>query len=230
MGTATASLLSHPTYALSEAARLLQVAPSTLHWWLEGGDRGGIWYPPVLRPEPLGTSQLTWGEFVEAGLLREYRVDLPLQKLRPLIEALRLELSTPYPLATARPMVSGRELVWNLQQACDLPEELWIVVGKQQLVLGAAASAFFKRVEFDPHTAEAERYIVMPGPRPVVVDPQVAFGAATIQRVRAEVLAELAESGEPIGAVVEIYQDYGITSEDVATALAFVRAFLPSAA
>ncbi|MBU1866131.1 MAG: DUF433 domain-containing protein, partial [Actinobacteria bacterium] len=109
------SFLAQTTYSLTEAARLLKVAPSTLRWWLEGARRGSTVYPPILRTQPTGSSDLTWGEFIEAGYLREYRRDLPLQRLRPLVEALRAELNTPHPLATAQPLVGGRELVWNLQ-------------------------------------------------------------------------------------------------------------------
>lgn len=221
----TNSLLARPTYGLTEAARLLKIPSSTLRFWLEGMERQGRKYPPVLRWEAKGTSELTWGEFVEAGYLREYRHDLPLVKLRPLHQALSQELGTPHPLATEKPMVGGRTLVWNLQRKLDLPEELWIVVGGKQLVLGDAASAFFGRVEFDPVTEEARSYVVkQPATeteRPVVVDPEVAFAVPTICGVRTETLAELVRAGERHQVVADIYRDYGITSQDVNTAEMF---------
>lgn len=187
-------------------------------------------YPPILRVEPTGSSDLTWGEFIEAGYLREYRRDLPLQRLRPLVEALRAELKTPHPLATAQPLVGGRDLVWNLQTSLDTPEELWIVVGGDQLVLGDAASSFFKRVHFDPTTLEAERYVVMEAEPPVVVAPMVSFGIPTIRRVRTEILAELVEAGESPDVVADIYRDYEITAGDLEIALRFEREFLNLAA
>lgn len=224
------TILSQPTYSLTEGARLLQVAPSTLRWWLEGAERGDRCYPPVLREEPTGSSTLTWGEFVEAGYLREYRTNLPLQRLRPLIEALREELGVPYPLATAQPMTDGRELVWNLQTELDLPEELWMVVGGRQLVLGTAADAFFKRVEFDPTTLEALRYTVMDADMPVIVDPTRSFGLPTIRGARTESVAELALAGEPPEVVAEIYEDYGLNESDVLTAVRFEREYMRAAA
>jgi len=30
-------------------------------------------YKPVIRTEPTGSNRVTWAEFVEAGLLRQYR-------------------------------------------------------------------------------------------------------------------------------------------------------------
>lgn len=36
-------------YSEAEAARLLRVAPSTLHYWLEGSTRRGTSYLPIFR-------------------------------------------------------------------------------------------------------------------------------------------------------------------------------------
>jgi hypothetical protein len=60
----------------AEAARLLRVPQSTLHYWLEGGVRRGKSYQPILRLEPTGTRTISWAEFVEAALLRGYRKHL----------------------------------------------------------------------------------------------------------------------------------------------------------
>ena len=66
-------ILDRELYTETEAARLLRLAPSTLHWWLEGGERRGRAYRPVLRVEPTGSRLISWAEFVEAGLLRQDR-------------------------------------------------------------------------------------------------------------------------------------------------------------
>lgn len=75
------TILEREMYTEAAAARLLRVAPSTLHWWLEGRPPR---YRPVIRPEPTGSRHVTWAEFVEAGLLRSYRRehDVPLRELR----------------------------------------------------------------------------------------------------------------------------------------------------
>jgi len=64
-------LLEREMYAEAEAARLLNVAPSTLHHWLEGkAGRAGRVHLPVIRQEAKGVgAAVTWAEFVEAGLL-----------------------------------------------------------------------------------------------------------------------------------------------------------------
>src|SRR5260370_14506594 len=96
------AILERALYSEGAAARLLRVAPSTLHWWLEGRTP---WYRPVIRREPTGSRVVTWAEFVEAGLLRSYRRDhdVPLKELRDFIDRLRQQFHVPYPLADRPP-------------------------------------------------------------------------------------------------------------------------------
>jgi hypothetical protein len=81
---------------------------------LEGGEVQGRVYRPVIRTEPRGRhATVTWAEFVEAGLLREYRQThrIPMAELRAFIDQVRSEFGVPYPLADQRPFTSGKELL-----------------------------------------------------------------------------------------------------------------------
>ena len=91
MTSPVASILDRPVYGVAEAAGLLGLRPDRVRAWLDGYVRKGVRYDPVIRPEPTGEDILTWGEFVELGYLREYRKKegVPLQRLRPVIDALR---------------------------------------------------------------------------------------------------------------------------------------------
>ena len=74
------AVLSQPIMSTTEAARQLRIPLRTLSQWLEGGHRAGRWYEPVLREEPSGSKDVTWGEVVEARYLRAYRVrSVPMQ-------------------------------------------------------------------------------------------------------------------------------------------------------
>lgn len=223
------SPLAQPTYSLSEAARLLRLSPSKLRWWLEGEVRGSKRYLPVLRNEPTGDTRVSWGEFIEAAYLREYRKNLTLQRLRPFREMLSREFDTPFPFAVARPLIAGRELVLEMQRKLEIPEELWMVVGSGQLMLSAAAETFCRRVEFDQVTEEAMRYVVMEAAEPVYVNPRSSFGIPTVRGVRTEVMAELYVAGEPPSAIIDIYRDHGVTEQDVNTAVEFETRFLRAA-
>jgi hypothetical protein len=89
----TTSVLDREMFSEAEAARLLRVPQSTLHWWLDGGTYGNRIYRPVIRTEPTSGRSVTWAEFVEAGLLREYRRThrVALSELRIVIDRLRDE-------------------------------------------------------------------------------------------------------------------------------------------
>ena len=120
------TVLDREMYTEAAAARLLGLPQGTLNYWLEGGERRGKVYPPVIRVEPRGDrAAVTWAEFVEAGLLREYRrkLNVPMAELRAFIDVIRGRYGTPYPLADRRPYVSGRELLSRAQEAAGLDAE-----------------------------------------------------------------------------------------------------------
>lgn len=215
----TVELLNREVYSSGEAARLLGVPTSTLKRWLNGHDRAGHFYPPVLRLEP-GSDIVTWGEFVEAGYLREYRrLKVSLQTLRPFILALRETLGVPYPLAHSRPWVHDRHLVQEIQESSGLDERLaFVEYSSGQLVLSPVAEAFYKKVEFDPKTAFARR--VFPDGRQshVVIDPRRAWGEPTVDGIRTDNIYELWQAGDDPDRIAEAF---GLTQDQVQAALRY---------
>lgn len=229
---ATRALLDRPIYQVNEAARLLGLPDKTLRRWLDGDRRFDHVIVPLIRDAPTGSWDVTWGEFVEAGFLSGYRYkQLPMERLRPLIRDLRERLQTKYPLAEARPLYSdGRELLWQEQSRHNLHEDLLLVVrGREsegcQLVLSDAAKAFVERVEFEPDiNGVAARWFPLGREnRRIVLDPQVAFGLPTINGVRTEAIAELADAGETVDAICDVYGSLGVTRNEIDTAIAFER-------
>jgi uncharacterized protein (DUF433 family) len=210
----TTSVLDREMFSEAEAARLLRVPQSTLHWWLDGGTYRGRSYRPVIRLEPTGERTVTWAEFVEAGLLREYRRThgVKLSELRPVIDRLRDEYGTPYPLAHHRPLVGGRQLLLEVQQDAGLDAELCLVaVANNQLVLTPAAESFVKRVEWADDIAVSWR--PHDDPRsPVRMSPDVRFGKPAIRGVSTEVIWEQLESG---AGVDEVARDFDLEPADV---------------
>jgi hypothetical protein len=188
------SLLSMRLCSYREAARTLRVPASTLWWWLEGREDEG--YEPVLRTSPTGDNVMTWGEFVEAAYLREYRRRrVPLHRLRLFIEALRDELQLPHPLATQRPFIAAEHgLVLELEERVELAGEFRPVVVDPtdgQLVLSYLAEAFLDKVEFgDGGDMPTLRWFPAGKQSPVVVDPEMSGGAPTLRGIRTEALAE----------------------------------------
>lgn len=216
------SVLERHVYGVAEAARHLGLRPDRVRAWLDGYDRSGITYAPVVRAGHTGSDLVTWGEFVELGYLREYRrKGVSLQKLRPVIEALRLEFETPYPLATAKPFVMKKELVLELQERNDLPPAIAIVVRSgQTIALTPEARRFFQKVEFDAAASgRPARRLLPAGPAsPVVIDPLVRFGRPSVNGVATERLWELHDAGET---VEEIAEGYELAPESVRAAIAY---------
>ena len=208
VNAARVSVLERPVYGLSDAAALLGLNWSRARAWLDGYERKGVRYPPVVRPGSTGETIVSWGEFVELGYLREYRrKGVPLQRLRPVIEALREEFQTPYPLATAKPYVRGKELVMKLQEENGLPQQIAIVVRSGQTVmLAPEAERFFKKVAFDPPD-DGDVCRLHPAGRttPVVIDPLVRFGRPSVKGVAVERLWELHDAGESVDEIAATY-------------------------
>lgn len=218
--------LERELYTIGEAARLLttptrRIHTQTLRRWLQGHRRKGETYPPVLRTEPRGDDLVTWAEFVEAGLLAEYRKDVPLQRLRPMIDAMRTEFGIPYPLAHFRPLVDveSREVLLDLQEELELDRKLYLVVRSPTVMQGVVWTApvahFIKKVDFD-EDGHAQRVRPLGKASPVVIDPARAFGIPTIDGIRTEVLAEHFRSGEPI---YRIADDFGLEPQQVEEAI-----------
>lgn len=226
---ATVSILERPVYGVIEAAGLLGLRPDRTRAWLDGYERNGVVYEPVVRERHTGDELVTWGEFVELSYLREYRRSgVPLQRLRPVIEELRREFGTPYPLATARPFVVDKELVLEVQERYDLPSTIAIVVRSgQEIMLADGANRFFRKIEFDPRGRDAARVLPLGRVSPVVIDPLVRFGRPAVSGVATERLWELYDAGESIE---EIAAEYELSEADVSAAIAYEEQFRSLAA
>lgn len=201
--------LDREMYTEAEAARLLRVAQSTLHYWLEGGTRRGKRYEPIIREEPKGTRNLTWAEFIEGGLLRQYRQDhnVPMAELRTFIDVLRSQLGVPYPLAHQTPFVGeGRQLIVEAQEEAGLAPDFFLVaVARQQLVLMPASQTFVDRVTWVDEVAAGWR------PHddlnsPVQIDPLQRFGRPAVAGISTEVLWEHSEAGETVDEISDAFE------------------------
>lgn len=221
--TDVVSILDREVYSEAEAARLLRIPPSTLHYWLEGGQRQGKQYKPIIRVQPRGTRTVAWAEFIEAGLLRQYRnLAIPMAELRAFIQILRAELGVPYPLAHERPFASGKKLVQEAQVAANLRPEYHLVYATVggQLMLTPTSAEFLHRVTWEGGVAAGWRPDANPQ-SPVRILPDVRFGRPSIKGISTETIWEQDESGVEAEELAKVYQ---LGLGDVRWALAYENA------
>lgn len=202
-------LLERPVYGVAQVDRLLGLPGGTARRWIDGYQRSGKRYPPVVRPEPTGSDLVTWGEFVETRLLSEYRnAGVPLVRMRPAIEQLRERFHPRYPLAHAKPFVAGRELVLEVQKEVHLDSKLQLVVVRNgQLMLAPQAEHFYSAADFSNDEAGfVERLRPMTEVREVVIDPLRQFGEPVVRSVPTEIIAEQLRAGETMEGLAALFE------------------------
>jgi uncharacterized protein (DUF433 family) len=211
-------LQDRPVYGFGQVDRILGLKAGTSARWVDGYQRDSRTYPPVIRPERTGSEIVTWGEFIEARLLAEYRDEgARVAKMRPAVEKLREELNTRYPLASAKMwlIVENRELVRKVQEDVGLDRRLSLVVvrtGQQMLDWSPQAQEFADSLHWeDVGRGRTKRQVVAslnpdPAIRDVVVNPLQRFGEPSTRGVPTEVIRELYVAGDPIEMIAELYQ------------------------
>jgi len=206
----TVSVLERRIYAMRDVDTYLGLVRGTARRWIDGYERGGTSYPPVIRPERTGDDTVAWGEFVETGLLAEYRHQgISLQRLRQTIQVLRAELGVSYPLATARPYldVEGRELVQRIQDQDGVERGLRLVVVRNgQLVLAPRAERFAARAHFEGEGGIVAKLRTSEDTPDVLIDPLRQTGQPVVRSVPTAVLAEGFRAGETVEVLAELYE------------------------
>lgn len=218
MSSDVVQLQDRPVYGFGQVDRILGLRSGTSQRWIDGYSRSGKRYPPVIRTEQTGDEAVTWGEFIEARLLAEYREEgIPLVKMRPAVEKLRDELNTQYPLASARTWLAaeGRELVRKVEETVGLHRRLRLVVvrnDQEMLAWAPKAQEFADSLGWDDVGSGRSKHQVVtslspdPAIRDVVVNPLQRFGEPSTRGVPTEVIRELYVAGDPIEMIAELYQ------------------------
>jgi uncharacterized protein (DUF433 family) len=134
---------------------------------------------------------------------------------------MREEFQTPFPLATFKPFIGGgRRLLLKVQEKVGLPNEYAAIyeLASRQLVFAKNTEDFLSRVEFADDEPQGA-VLMFPAGResPVVINPRLASGAATVRGIRTERLAEVAHFGTP----GDVAEEFSLTADEVRAALSY---------
>lgn len=219
--------LERPVYGFSQVDDLLGLKGGTARRWIDGYERRGREYAPIVRERRLGAGLVTWGEFVETKVLAGYRdAGVPMLQMRPVVEGLRQRFQVRYPLATIRPYVDEElRVVYEVQEEAKLADSMRLVVeaGSGQYVLAPDVRTFRRIAVFEDIDGASQvvaRLRPLGEKRQVVIDPVRRFGSPVVRSTPTDVLAELVRAGEPIEWVAE---QYDLTLDQVLDALEYER-------
>lgn len=221
-----------PLYGVAEAAEYLAVPLSTLTTWAYGYERrrsgaGLVVGRPVItavHPARRHEAALPFIGLAEAYALAAFRqAGVPMQRIRPAIEALHRELGLRYALASRRLYTDGAEILYDYaQHAGDTPEgesarEL-VVVRNNQRVFADVVARYLRRVYFAPDGYAQLIHLPQYRVADVTVDPDHAFGRPRFARGGAGLddVIDLFLAGEPVDTVAA---EFGLTRDEVEDAL-----------
>jgi uncharacterized protein (DUF433 family) len=169
--------------------------------------------PPVVHtdlPTIDGAVALSFLELMELQIVKAFVVDksVPLQRVRLAAQHIAETFKTAHPFAHRRVYTDREQIFVGLSDA-GIPDLLQ-VTGRRtagQLVAGAILDRYVEEIDFAEDTALAERWFPLGRDAPIVLDPQIAFGAPTVTgtRIRTDVLA-LYATGNPVPSVARAFE------------------------
>lgn len=217
-----------PAYGVSEAARYLNIPPSTLRSWISGvryhSARSN--FEPVISVPPAEIVQLSFVNLVEAHVLvalrRVHKVRL--QDIRVALDTLEEQFSEqPHPLAFKSFATDGKDLfLKHIGQLINLSK-------RGQLEMEEVIDMYLNRIEYDtsgpvilyPFTRGSfQKY---DQPKAVLLNPYISFGRPVLagRGVPTELVFERFNAGELIDTLAE---DYGRKRWEIEEAIRYESA------
>ncbi len=203
-----------PIYSQQDIARIVGAPQSTINRWTETG--GAAATPLITTARPGQGLTVPFVGLTQAFVLWSFRrAGVPMQRIRPAVEALERELGLEYVLASNRLVTDGAEVLLRAEPGAE--DDRLIVARSGQAVFNPVVDQYLRQIKFDDGYAASldlprfERTAVSVDPhvnggRPTVRDHGVAL-ADVISRMRA---------GEPAASVAD---DYGMAEEQVRSLL-----------
>ncbi len=177
-----------PTYAVTDAGRLVGLRPDRVRRWLlgysykyrpagAGNEREVSRSPVLLRVGARSSPFASFLDLVDLLFVKSFlEHGVSLQKLRIALDEASTLLGTPH-FAQQKFFTDGHAIFLKVNSGG--PALLQLMTGGQW-VIAPVITAMAKRIEFHQLTGLAERWYPLGAGTPVVLDPKVCFGAPTI--------------------------------------------------
>ncbi len=211
-----------PAYPVAEAAMLAETHPRTVSRWFYGYRLpSGARAARVLGDRERGVA-LSYLQLVEVAFVATMRrIGVTLERLRIAHAYLSTRFGAEYPFAQMKLKTDGAHVLKDLEEA----EGSWInrlvVVSRHgQVVWADPIEERIRQFEYDLQQGLAIRWFPRGSEAPIVVDPQIAFGAPVLREaaIPTAVIRGRFEAGEDIE---EIGEDFDIPPDMVTYALRF---------
>ncbi len=199
--------VARPVLTLHETAAYLGMPKSTIQAWASVAHGNA---PLITRfPQRGREATVPFIGFAEAYVLSAFRrAGVPLQRIRPAVEALSSTIGVDHALASRRLYTDGAEVLY------DYGDHLVDLVGvrTQQHQFSDLVKGYLKRIQYGADGwASAVR---LPPYRhaEVVIDPNVAFGLPVVRGARVEDLVDRFQSGD---SMAEIAEDFDVSTPEL---------------
>jgi len=211
-----------PAYPVAEAAKLVEAHPRTVSRWYYGYRLpSGAHAARVLGERERGEA-LSYLQLVEVAFVATLRkIGVSLERLRLAHDYLARRFEAEYPFAQLRLKTDGAHVMMDLEESEGAWVKRLVVVSAQgQVAWAEPMEERIRQFEYDVKRGLAIRWFPRGERAPVVVDPQVAFGAPVLRdtAISTAAIKGRFRSGED---VTEISEDFGLGPDMVRYALEF---------
>ena len=206
--------VARAAFTLREAATYLNVPNSTLHHWARPADGA----TPIITCFPRRGREATvpFFGFAEAYVLSAFRrAGVPMQRIRPAVNALSSGIGVEYALASKRLYTDGAEVLYDFATS-EGDEELGglTVVRTGQRQFAEVVRDYLKRITYGGDGWASRVRLPTYAHAEVVVDPFRAFGMPLVVHggARVEDLVDRFVAGDTLA---DIAEDFGVPEADV---------------
>jgi uncharacterized protein (DUF433 family) len=201
--------LARGLYSLPAAGRLLHSSPDQLRRWAFGYNRGGKHYDGAITAdldELGGERALTFLDLVELMFIQGLRASgRSFPQIHEAHRVLSRVLQTEHPFALKRAF-SDPAGIYALLERENQGELLVELKGAGQIAMWPALHQYLRQLEFSLDDL-AQRWYPAGRAAPIVVDPQISFGAPVIDGTGVEtaVIAELYQGEDSVEELAWLY-------------------------